>query len=172
MALEEVAPGVASDGHGLVLWVPENGIADPFKPTEDELAALTVVPLTYSLTPDGFTHEVTVAQITSGRYTLAQSLTYDGKETHALEVKYVWTGTEEDVARLVLQKGTKGYIVHRLAVPNEDEVAAGQLVDVIPVQCSVQRKVPPTENTELQRVQTLNVVGRVALDVPVVAATP
>lgn len=172
MALEQVAPGVAADGHGLVLWVPEDGIADPFNPTEDELEAPGVVHLTYSLTPDGFTHDITVAQVTSGRYTLAQALAYDGKETHAVEVKYVWTGTAADVARLTLAKGTKGFIVHRLAIPNEDAIKAAQLVDVIPVQCSVQRKVPPTENTELQRAQTLNVVGRVALDVTVVAATP
>lgn len=169
MALEEVAPGIASDGHGLVLWVPEAGLLDPSKPTVAELTDPEVVPLTYSLTPDGFTHEVKVAQITSGRYTLSQALTYDGKETHSVEVKYVWTGTASDVARVTLEKGAKGYIVHRLAVPNETEIAAAQLVDVIPVQCSVQRKVPPTENTELQRVQSLNVIGRVHLDVPVVA---
>lgn len=167
MALEDVQPGVAADGHGLVLWVPT--IADPAAPTVTELSGTGVEKLTYGLTPDGFAHETTVATITSGRYTLDQALELDGTITDTLEVRYVWTGTEDDVVRTVLTPGTEGFIVKRMAVANAEAVAADQLVTVIPVKCSIQRDVPPAQNTELQKVQKLNVVGKVERDVAVVA---
>lgn len=168
MAREEVQPGVAADGHGLVLWVPV--IENPAAPTVEELTASGVEKLTYGLTPDGFNHETNVATITSGRFTLAQVLELDGKITDTVEVTYVWEGTESDVVRNVLVPGTEGYIVKRMAVANAEEIAAGQLVTVVPVKCSIQRDVPPTENTELQKVQKLNVTGTVERDVEVVAA--
>ncbi|MFF8817812.1 hypothetical protein ACF07D_07435 [Leucobacter sp. NPDC015123] len=167
MSLEEVQPGTAADGNGLVLWVP--AIADPSKPKVSELTGSGVEKLTYGLTPDGFAHDTTVATITSGRYTLAQALELDGVITDTVEVKYVWQGTEEDGVRNVLTPGTKGFIVKRMALPNGTEVAADQLVTVIPVQCSIQRDVPPAANTELQKIQKLNVVGEVRRDVKVVA---
>lgn len=167
MSLEEVQPGTAADGNGLVLWVP--AIADPSKPKVTELTGSGVEKLTYGLTPDGFAHDTSVATITSGRYTLAQALELDGVITDTVEVKYVWQGTEEDGVRNVLTPGTKGFIVKRMALPNATEVAADQLVTVIPVQCSIQRDVPPAANTELQKIQKLNVVGEVRRDVKVVA---
>ncbi|UOQ60386.1 hypothetical protein MUN76_15360 [Leucobacter rhizosphaerae] len=167
MALEEVQPGVAADGNGLVLWVP--AIADPSAPKVSELTAAGVEKLTYGLTPDGFAHDTSVATITSGRYTLAQALELDGVITDTVEVKYVWEGTEDDGVRNVLTPGTKGFIVKRMAVPNATAIAAAQMVTVIPVQCSIQRDVPPAANTELQKIQKLNVVGEVQRDVAVVA---
>lgn len=167
MALEDVQPGVAADGNGLVLWVP--AIAVPSAPTVTELTAAGVEKLTYGLTPDGFTHDTSVATIPTGRYMLAQMLELDGTVTDTVEVKYVWAGTEEDGVRNVLTTGTKGFIVKRVAVPNATAIAADQLVTVIPVQCSIQRDVPPAANTELQKIQKLNVVGEVKRDVPVVA---
>lgn len=167
MSFEEVQPGKAADGNGLVLWVP--AIADPAKPKVSELTAASVEKLTYGLTPDGFAHDTTVATITSGRYTLAQALETDGKITDTVEVKYVWEGTDDDGVRNVLTPGTKGFIVKRMAIANEVDIAADQLVTVIPVQCSIQRDVPPAENTELQKIQKLNVIGKVERDVKVVA---
>lgn len=167
MALEDVQPGVAADGHGLVLWVP--AIAVPSAPTVTELTGTGVEKITYGLAPDGFDHQTTVATITSGRYTLAQALELDGVITDTLEVKYVWEGTEDDVVRNILTPGTRGFIVKRMAVANEDAVAADQLVTVVPVQCSIQRDVPPAQNTELMKIQKLNVTGKVERDVAVVA---
>lgn len=167
MPLEQVQKGVASDGNGLVLWVPT--IADPSKPTVAELTGSGVEKLTYGLTPDGFTHDTAVATITSGRFTLKQVIEADGKITDTVEVKYVYEGLESDVVRTTLTYGTEGFIVKRMAVPNETDIAAGQLVTVLPVRCGVIRDVPPAENSELQKIQKLNVIGSVERDVPVVA---
>lgn len=167
MGLENVQPGVAADGNGLVLFVP--AIADPSAPTVAELTASGVEALTYGLAPDGFDHQTTVATITTGRYTLAQALELDGVITDTLEVKYVWEGTSSDVVRTILAPGTEGFIVKRLAVANDEAIAAGQLVTVIPVKASIQRDVPPAANTELMKIQKLNVTGAVERDVAVVA---
>lgn len=163
MALEDVAPGQASDGFGLVVFVPETpGIADVDAPSVSEIAG--GIPLTYSLVPDGFRHETTENVIQSGRYTLKQILELPGTVVDTLEVQYVYTGTSADIARTTLAEGTRGFIVHRLGVANEVPFENGQIVDVIPVQAGIQRKVAPTANTELQRVQKLHVVGALGRD--------
>jgi hypothetical protein len=160
MALENVQPGVASDGNGLVVFV--TAIADATDPKLAEVNAVTSKKLTYGLTPDGFRHESTVATITSGRYTLAQVLEIDGQVTDTLEVQYVYTNDDEvDVVRTTLTPGVDGFIVHRLGYANDEPFAAGQKVDVIPVRASIQRRVAPTANTELTIIQKLNVTGRV-----------
>lgn len=164
MPLEEVPAGTPADGRGLVLFVPS--IANPAAPTDDELAAVTVVPLTYSLVPDGFRHETTENTINSGRYTLKQVLDLPGTVTDSLEVQYVLDSPAEET----LEEGVTGFIVHRLGIPNETAPAAAQKVDVLPIRAGVQRKVPPTANTELQKVQRLFITGTVRRDVAIVAA--
>jgi hypothetical protein len=160
MPIEPVQPGVASDGNGLVVFVPT--IAAPAAPAAADLNAGTAKALTYGLTTDGFRHDTTIATITSGRYTLAQVLEIDGQETDTLEVQYVYTNDdEEDVVRTTLTPGVEGFIVHRLGYANDEPFEAGQKVDVIPVKASIQRRVAPTANTELTIVQKLNVTGRV-----------
>ena len=161
MALETVAAGTPADGMGLVLWVPT--IANPAAPTVAELSAGTVKQLTYELVPDGFRHNTTENVITSGRYMLKQVLESAGTVTDTLELQYV-TGSD---AMTALTDGAAGFIVHRLGVANETAVTAAQKVDVIPVKAGIQRKVPPTANTELQRVQKMYITGTVQRDVAV-----
>lgn len=164
MPEEEVPVGQPSDGRGLVLFV--QAIANPAAPTEAELTGPTVKKLTYSLVPDGFRHATTENVINGGRYTLKQLLELPGTIADTLEVQYVF-GSPAETA---LTEGTSGFIVHRLGVPNETEPAAAQVVDVIPIRAGVQRKVAPTANTELQKVQKLFVTGSVQRDVAVAAA--
>jgi len=167
MALEEGSVWQAGDGRGLVLFVPT--IADPSAPTAAELTAGTVKALTYSLVPDGFRHETTENTITTGRYTLKQVLELAGTVTDTLEVQYVSNSTTPTPAETSLTEGATGFIVHRLGIPNETEPAASQKVDVIPIRAGVQRKVAPTANTELQKVQKLFVTGAVQRDVAIAA---
>lgn len=162
--LEEVPAGQASDGRGLVLFVPT--IANPAAPTAAELTAGTVKALTYSLVPDGFRHTTTENVINSGRYTLKQILELPGTVADTLEVQYV-NGSPAETS---LTEGILGFIVHRLGVPNETAPAASQKVDVLPIRAGVQRKVAPTANTELQKVQKLFITGPVQRDVAVAAA--
>jgi hypothetical protein len=167
MPLETVPPGQVSDGHGLVLFVPT--IADPSAPTVAELTAGTVKKITYSITGDGYAHATTVATVVANRLPLAQALQYDGTVTDDLEITYAYTNTAGDVVRLALPQGTTGFIVERWAYANELAIAAAQLVDVIPIKASLQRKNPPATNTELTRTQKLNVTGTVYRDVLVAA---
>src|SRR5690606_16430275 len=168
MSLSEVAPGEVSDGRSLVLWVP--AIADPSKPTVTELTASGVVDLTYGLFGDGFDHQTDVTKFETTRYTLAQVLENEGTVKDSITVKYPYMGTEQDEVRLALTRGTRGFVVERLVVPNEEEVAADQLLSIVaPVRCGLQREIPRTANTEIGKIQDLLVTGRVERDVKVVA---
>lgn len=167
MPLETVPAGVVSDGNGLVLFVP--AIANPAAPTVAELTAGTVKKITYSITGDGYKHDVNVTTVTAERLTLAQALQYDGTVTDDLEITYAYTNTVGDVVRLALPVGTTGYIVERWAIGNDIAIAAAQLVDVIPIKASIQRKNAPVKNAELTRSQKLNVTGTVYRDVAVAA---
>lgn len=161
MALETVPTGVASDGNGLVLFVPT--IADPAAPTVAELAAGT--PITYSLTGDGFNHTTTENRVTANRLTLKQQIQYAGTIADEVELSYANGSTAETT----LEQGTTGYIVARWGVPNEDAVAAADVVTVIPGVAGVQRQNPPAVNTELSKSQLWLVSGTVQRDVAVVA---
>lgn len=169
MAIEEVQRGFAADNNGIVLWVPD--IADPTRPTATEIAAGTR--LTYGLTADGFQHTVEVATVTSGRYTLAQALTYDGVVTDSVEVTYVYNReTPTPVETLIGRQGEEGFIVHALGYPNDHELTTGDIVNaVIPVTTSIPRDNPPTANTEATKTVRLNVVGVVGREVAIVAGS-
>lgn len=172
MANEPVQKGQASDGRGIVLWIPgAAGVADTKNPTVAELTAPTVVRITYGLTPDGFDHGVDIAKITTGRYTLKQALTLDGIETDTVTIRYVYNRTTPtEVEEIFNTPGTDGTIVHILGYPNDHVIAAGTKVNaVIPVTTSVSTDVPPTANTELVKQQIPNIRGEVGREVEVVA---
>ena len=56
-----------------------------------------------------------------------------------------------------------------MGIDNAEALRAQQVVTVIPVRCGIQRDVPPAENSDLYKIQKLNVIGTVARDVPIVA---
>lgn len=168
MPLSEVGPGQISDGHGLVLWVP--AIANPDAPTVTELGAAGVVDITYKLFGDGFDHQTEVTKFETTRYTLAQTLENEGTVKDTITLKYPYLGTEDDEVRTTLTRGTTGFLVERLAVPNETAIAAGQLLSIVaPVRAGLQREIPRTKNTEIGKQQDLLVSGSVRRDVSVVA---
>lgn len=161
MAFEPVQKGTASDGHGIVLWVP--AIADLTKPTVAELTGASVKRLTYGLTADGFTHDTTVAKITVGRFTLDQALELDGTITDTVEVRWVYNRTNPtDIETALGAPGVDGNIVKILGYPNDHEIDEDTKINaIIPVTTSIPRDVPPTANSELVKVQSLNVRGKV-----------
>jgi hypothetical protein len=167
MATEAVPAGTVADGNGLVLFVQT--IADPYVngPTVAELTAAGVKKLTYSIQGGGYTHNITINKVKVNRLTLPQELQYDGIITDDLSIKYVYTNTAGDVVRLALPVGQTGFIVERWAIPNGQTIAAGDIVDVIPIKASIPAKDAPASNAELTRTQTLNVTGPVARDIPV-----
>ena len=167
MPTEPIQPGKASDGNGLVLFVPT--LADPSKPKVSELTGATVKKLTYGLTPDGFTASATENTVTTGRYTLEQAIELSGTVTDTLSIKYVYTGESTDVVRTTLPFGTTGFIVQRLGYANDAAIAASQLVSVYPISAGRQLPDAPTANSELTITQKLNITGKVERLVPVVA---
>lgn len=167
MPLENVPTGIPSDGNALVLFVP--AIANTSAPTVAELTAGTVKAFTYSITGDGYNHTVTINKVVANRLTLKQELQYDGTEVDELSITYVYTNTAGDVVRVALPQGTTGFIVERWSIGNDVAIAAGQIVDVIPIKASVSVKNAPVANQELTRTQRLNVTGVVKRDVAVAA---
>ncbi|MWV50062.1 hypothetical protein GRS96_12360 [Rathayibacter sp. VKM Ac-2803] len=168
MADIEIPEGVLSDDNVLILFVP-GGLADRSAPTVAELTAATVIAITYGIGDGEYNHVYNDAPLTSNRLGLGQTVQYDSPEDHTLEISYVYTNRDNDTLRLALPFGAVGDIVERWAIPNEDEIVAEQLVDVLPIRAGRQRKVMPTRNTELKRIQRLNIRGKVATDVAVVA---
>ncbi|SDG21533.1 hypothetical protein [Microbacterium sp. 77mftsu3.1] len=158
---EAVQRGQAADGRGIVLWAPT--IADPTKPTVAELNAASVKRLTYGLAPDGFNHSMTIATITAGRYTLDQALELDGTVTDTVEVRWVYNRTTPTQVETVLgTPGVDGNIVHILGYPNDHEIDEDTKINaIIPVTTSIPRDVPPTANSELMKIQKLNVRDKV-----------
>lgn len=169
MVVEQIQPGFAIDDNGLVLWVPT--IANPFAPTVAELTGGTVVKLTGGLTPDGFSHAVTVNKVTSGRYALKQVITLDGTITDEVTLRYVYNReTPTAVEEAIGTPGTDGYIVHILGYLSGTTITAGHICNaVIPVTTSVAVDIPATANTEATKEQKPNVRGTVAREVAVVS---
>lgn len=163
MALEPVPAGQVPDGYGRVWFVAT--IAGTDGPTVAEINAGTSKELTYSLVADGWRHETTENVVTVDRYTLRDILENPGTIQDTLELQYA-SGTTADTN---LVEGTTGFLVHRLGIANATAPAAAQKVDVIPIKCGVQRKVAPTRNTELAKVQKMFVTGPVRRDVAIVA---
>jgi len=162
MPNEAVQRGQAADGHGIVLWVPT--IANKFRPTVAELTANTVKHLTYGLGPDGFSHDHQIATISVGRYTLDQALEMDGVHTDTVEVKWVYNRVAPTTIETTLgTPGVDGNIVHILGYPNDHVIDEDTKINaIIPVTTSVPRDVPPTTNSELMKIQKLNVRDKVA----------
>lgn len=160
MALETTPGSVASDGNLKVVFVPEG--------TAVNVAGVTAgTALTYSFTPAGFSRNITEETISDERLTLAQVLQKAGRTTEELEVQYVF-GSDDDVAYPLLKRGVRGQLVVRYGVPNEQDFAAGDEVDVIHIECGVQRKDAPTANSVFTVTQNLRC--RKATDTDVVLA--
>lgn len=151
----ELAPGaVDTDGTFLVLFVPENGIANLAAPTVTELTAGTVKKGTYSLSTDGWNFSRSEDSGTDDRLTLKQVFESRGKVTDSLEITYVY-GSDDDVLDPLLDPGWKGFVVPRYAIPNETAIAASQLVDIIPVEAGAKRKNAPAANAKWTKTQKL-----------------
>lgn len=166
MALEETPGSVATDGNLTVWFVPYVDGQNPA--SKAILDAPTTKRITYSLTPDGWSHTIDEATVEDGRLTLRQVLQEAGTVTDNLELHYVY-GADDDVADVALKEGTRGDLVARYAVPNEQDVTIADLVDVIPVKCGVQRKTAPARNATFTKQQKMFIKGSVLRDQAVVA---
>lgn len=168
MANEPVQAGTASDGHGIVVWLPgyEGGA-----PTVADMNDVANKRVTYGLTGDGFDLAVTINSITATRYTLAQALKLEGTKDFTLTTRYVYNREDPTDAELVMgAKGTEGAFAHVLGYPNDHTFAAGDKINaIIPVRIGTSTDVAPTANTELAKQMVPEIIGEILTEVTVVA---
>lgn len=165
---EQVQAGVASDGHGIVIWVPDyaGGV-----PAIADLTASGAKRLTYGLI--SFDLAVTINTITTNRYTLAQALKLEGSKDFTLTTQYVYNRKTPTDAELTLgetAKGTEGAFVQILGYPNGHELVAGDVINaVIPARIASSTDVPPTANTELAKQMIPEIIGEILAEVELTA---
>jgi hypothetical protein len=167
-----VPTSIPADGSLLVLWVPT--IADLDEPIVSELTALTVVDLSCYLTADGYAPSTDEQVSTDDRLCSRQTYERAGRFTDGLEITYVYQGQEpaaaDNKAQSTLRHKELGYIVTRWGADYEEPIAAGDIVDILPAECGVQRKQPPEANGRLRIMQKIFVRGGTHRDVVVVAS--
>lgn len=89
------------------------------------------------------------ATIQDGRYCSVQDFELPGTETRTLMLQYTTNFNEpdDDKARVGLERGTVGVLVHFLQIePEEDEFTVGDWYEAVPVQMGMQSIMPVEDN--------------------------
>lgn len=160
---------VLADGNLKVTWVP--AIADPGAPSAAVLNGASSIDLSSYLTADGFSPGGDEEAVTDDRLSSRQTFERPGRFSDTLELMYVYQaqGTPTDnKAFETLKHLTTGFVVTRWGKDFAGAYAAGDKVDVIPVQLGRQMKQPPEANSILKVSQGAFVTGTVRKDVAVV----
>ena len=168
--------GVQAEGNVSVVFV--SGALTVSAPTVAQITAGTEL----SGFIKGGTFTPTAEQNTGDDRRLASRETYQvlGRVTRGFDdVQYVYNPQELDPAGHAdnaayedLAEGTTGHIVIRWGLDTDTAYAAGQVVDIIPIEAGAQRKVGPAENDEFARLvvsQRWGVTGPSSVDVVVAA---
>jgi len=166
-----VPVAVTSDGNVKVVFVTT--LADPANPTVAEATAVSAVDLSCYLTNDGLAPSTDESNITDARLCSRQVFEDIGQFTDKLQVKYIYRQQEPEAADnqafIVLKRGVIGYVLVRWGTPFEPDLAATDIVDVMPVTCNVQQKQTPADNEKLKIMQNLLITNTVQRDVAIVA---
>lgn len=136
-----------------------------------EILAVSSLEVSCYITGSGYNAETTENEIEDDRLCTKQVYGAPGDSKETLEITYVFNPASpaNNEAQLELTEGRNGFIVSRWAVDAEDDWAAGDIVDVIPVTLGKQRKNNPTRNTVHKITQKCFVRGEVHRDVELVA---
>lgn len=147
---------VVNDGNHLLLWVPT--LADPAEPTVPELTDPAVLDVTCYLTDNGWAPSMSEERVPDNRICTTQNYSKPGRVGFAPTIVFVSNPEEptDDEARTTLEPLTEGYFVWRPLVPYEQAVAAGDLVNVYPVELGEQEFTDPTMNTTGTMTQQLH----------------
>lgn len=143
MALEATPNSVSTVGNLRIVFLPSS-VTNPLSVAS--ITGGTSKDITYSLTPSGWTPDISENSISDGRLAQQQILNRPGNFSESLEIEYVY-GDANDVAKTALAQGVAGYFVVREGVANATAWAAGQKVDVFTILAGKQRKNPPAENS-------------------------
>jgi hypothetical protein len=166
-------PGfVEAAGSLKVLWVPV--IANPSAPDlSTELGAAGAFDATCYFTRDGWQDSTEETAIDNSRLCTIQTYEAPGRLATTLTVTYAadpQNQTPTDNKAFVgWKRGTDGFFVARWGLLFSTELTAGDIVDVYPVTCGSQNKMPIEENSFLKINQKMLITGDVVRDVAIVA---
>jgi hypothetical protein len=142
-------------------------------PTAAELTAGTTIDLTAYCTADGFTPGGDEQVISDDRLSTVQSYEKPGRFTDTLTIKYVYRAQDaagtDNKAFATLKRGVTGFIVARWGKDNTTAFAIGDVLDVLPIQCGKQMKLPPEANSVLKIEQRLFITNAARRDLTVAA---
>lgn len=140
-------------------------------PKITELSGVTAKELACYLTGEGLNTDTSENNVEDARLCSKQTYEQPGDYTDTLEITYVFNTKvpTDDVARLTLPRGTKGFIVVRWAVDHDTSWTTGDIVDRYPITAGQQRKMTPARNGVHRIVQKLFVTGEVGRDLVTIA---
>jgi hypothetical protein len=162
---------ITSDGNLKVVYVPT--LADPTAPTATEVTAVDTVDATCYLTGDGWAQTTDEQVVTDERLCSRQTFEDLGRFTDKLVLKYIFRQQEptavDNKAFNVFKRGVEGYLVARWGLAFEGDLAAADIVDVIPVVFDTQQKQTVAPNEKLKVMQNARITSTVQRDVVIVA---
>lgn len=158
-----------ADGAVKVVFVPT--IANTAAPTVAEVTAVSAVDLSLYLTSDGWTPGADETTVSDDRLGDTQNYERPGSSSRSLTVKYVEnpTSATDNKASTTLTERTTGFFVVRRGIIHTTALAAGDKVQVWPVQMGVKDWQPPERNSVLRISQKAFVTGAVLDDIAIVA---
>lgn len=167
-----VPPGFLADANITVLFVTT--MANTAAPDlSTEINAISTIDMTCYLTAQ-LSPAADEQTSTDDRMCLRQALEVPGTITYSIdELQYVYDvqnpSSLSNKLYAAVPRGTSGYIVIRYGVDVEEPFAAGDIVDVYPVEWGQQIKMPGERNTKAKVRQKPFVVGVYQQDVALVA---
>lgn len=145
---------VISDGMVKVVFV--TSIADPDAPNALELNDPTGLDLSCYLTDTGWAPAMSEDTVTDPRLCSTETFTRPGRNQTTIPLVYVYNPADpaQDEARITLVNRATGFLAARWGVDHETPFAAGDIVDIYPVQLGKPNKQGATANTPLTIMQT------------------
>jgi hypothetical protein len=169
--------GVSTQGNETVIYVPT--LANPATPdvsSEVGTAVATALNLGYAFR--GFSPSAEQGTSEDVRLASVQTFESPGRVKPTIDdVTYVYdpqapADTADNVHYETLKPGVTGYLIDRRGLGAAVAPAAGQIVDVYPIQCGAQRRVavdPSAEGGKFEIIQKFFITGTVRYDVALVA---
>lgn len=168
-----VPTSMRSDGRLRVAFVPTTpGIDDPTDPILSEITAGTTKEGSCYLTSTGFQNTVQETPVTDDRMCTTQTFERVGRKLLGLTLMYVYNLTSENdnIWYTALTELNTGFIVARYGIPYDTAWAAGDVVDIYPVECGFQLKMPKEDNSVFRVTQVMRIIDEYQADVELAAS--
>lgn len=166
-----VPAAITSDGNVKVFYTPT--LADPANPTVAECTSVSGFDATCYFTDDGWAPSTDENTVTDARLCSRQVFEDIGTFTDKLQVKYIYRAQDpmaaDNMAFRTFKRGATGFFIVRFGAAFEDDIAAGDIVDIYPFTCDVAQKQPAAANEKLKIMQDMRITNTVNRDVVVVS---